>query len=463
MLGALSEKKALVYFASGVDRVGSDNDAQLRATVNAAIRNNVALYPIDSRGLVASAPLGDATRSAQGGQSALSGAGARSRQSSFQRQQETLFTLAEDTGGKALFDSNDLALGIKQAQKDISSYYIIGYYSTNEKPDGKYRRIKLTPSAALAARIGKLDYRQGYFAGKEFKQFTSSDKERQLQEALMLGDPMTDLSIALEVDFFRRARDRYFIPVTVKIPGSEFELAKHGGAESTKIDFIGEVKDAKGVVQGNVRDFSEVKLKGETVGQLAKHNLAYNTGFTLPPGQYVLKFLARENQTGKMGTFETKFTIPDLTTEQKRLPISAVVLSNQRQELTRAVANVERDRRMLAADPLVHDNKRLIPSVTRVFRKDQEMYVYLEAYQPTAETTQPLIASVSFYRGKVKAFETEPLQVTEGLNPNSKALPLRFSVPLGKLVPGRYECQVSVLDPTAQKFNFWRAPVMVLP
>jgi hypothetical protein len=98
-----------------------------------------------------------------------------------------------------------------------------------------------------------------------------------------------------------------------------------------------------------------------------------------------------------------------------------------------------------------------------VFRKDQEMYVYLEAYQPNAETTQPLIASVSFYRGKVKAFETEPLQVTEGLNPNSKALPLRFSVPLGKLVPGRYECQVSVLDPTAQKFNFWRAPVMVLP
>lgn len=463
MLGALSEKKALVYFASGVDKTGSENDAQLRATINAAIRNNVSLYPIDSRGLVAQAPLGDATRAAQGGQSALSGAGARSRQSSFQRQQETLFTLAEDTGGKALFDSNDLAMGIKQAQKDISSYYIIGYYSTNEKPDGKYRRIKLTPSSTLSARIGKMDYRQGYFAGKEFKQFTSTDKERQLQEALMLGDPATDLSIALEVDYFRRARDRYFVPVTVKIPGSEFELAKHGGAESTKIDFIGEVKDAKGVVQANVRDFSEVKLKGETVGQLAKHNLAYNTGFSLAPGSYVLKFLARENQTGKMGTFETKFVVPDLTTEQKKLPISAVVLSNQRQDLTQAVANAERDRRMLAADPLVHDNKRLIPSVTRVFRKDQDMYVYLEAYQPAAETTQPVIASVSFYRGKVKAFETEPLQVTDGLNPNSKALPLRFSVPLGKLVPGRYECQVSVFDPTAQKFNFWRAPVMVLP
>ena len=265
------------------------------------------------------------------------------------------------------------------------------------------------------------------------------------------------------MDYFRRARDRYFVPVTVKIPGSEFELAKHGGAESTKIDFIGEVKDAKGVVQANVRDFSDVKLKGETVGQLAKHNLAYNTGFSLTPGTYTLKFLARENQTGKMGTFETRFVIPDLTLEQKRLPISAVVLSNQRQDLSAAISTAQRDRRLFNADPLVQENKRLIPSVTRVFRKDQDMYVYLEAYQPTAETTQPVVATVAFYRGKVKAFETEPLQVTEGLNPNSKALPVKLSVPLGKLLPGKYECQISILDPTAQKFNFWRAPVMVLP
>jgi len=111
----------------------------------------------------------------------------------------------------------------------------------------------------------------------------------------------------------------------------------------------------------------------------------------------------------------------------------------------------------------VQGGQKLVPSVTRVFKKDQDMYVYLEAYQPTAESTQPLVASVSFYRGKVKAFETAPLQVTEGLNPKSKAVPLRFSVPLAKLQPGKYECQVNVLDPTGQKFNFWRTPVMVLP
>ena len=123
-------------------------------------------------------------------------------QSNFQGQQETLYTLAADTGGKALLDQNDLSLGIAQAQKDIASYYILGYYSTNTALDGRYRRIKVQIGKNLTA---KLDYRSGYFASKEFKQFNSTDRERQLQEALMLGDPVTDLTLALEVNYFRQA------------------------------------------------------------------------------------------------------------------------------------------------------------------------------------------------------------------------------------------------------------------
>ena len=215
-------------------------------------------------------------------------------------------------------------------------------------------------------------------------------------------------------------------------------------------------------MQGNVRDYQEIKLKGETAGQLSKRTLAYDTGFTLPPGSYTLKFLTRENETGKMGTFETKFVIPDLTTQLKYVPISSVVLSNQRQDMSTALATAEKDKKLIAANPLVQDNQKLVPSVTRVFKKDQDMFVFLQAYQPDAQTTQPLVASVSFYRGKVKAFETAPLQITEGLDAKTKALPIRFSVPLGKLLAGRYTCQVSVLDPQAQKFAFWRGPIVML-
>jgi VWFA-related protein len=464
MLGSLNEKKALVYFASGMTRNGVDNQAQLQATINAAIRANVAFYPIDARGLVAQAPLGDATKGSPGGRGMYSGSSASAVTKNFQGQQETLYTLAADTGGKALLDNNDLSMGIVQAQKDIASYYIIGYYSTNEALDGHFRRIRISlKDGAISTKIAKLDYRQGYFAGKQFNKFSASDKERQLSEALALGDPVTDMNLAMEVDYFRLARDRYFVPLAVKIPGTEIELAGHGGAESTRLDFIGEIKDAKGSTVANVRDNLEVKLKGETAQQLAKTTLEYDTGFTLPPGAYTAKFLTRENETGKMGTFQTRFVVPDLTADQKYLPISSVVLSNQREKLTAAVASAEKDKKVLAEHPLIQDGQKLIPSVTRVFRKDQNLYVYLEAYQPAAESTQPVMARVAFFRGKTKAFETDPLEVSEGLNPKTKAVPMKFSVPLAKLQPGRYTCQVSVMDPAAQKFAFWRANMVVLP
>lgn len=460
MLRSLPEKKALVYFASGMSKTGIDNQAQLRGTINAAIRANVAFYPVDARGLIASAPMGDATKGSPGGRGMFTGDSQRSGRNNLQAQQDSLVTLAADTGGKALIDQNDLSVGITQAQRDISSYYILGYYSTNTANDGRYRRIKVEVAKTVNA---KLDYRSGYFASKEFRQFNSSDRELQLQEALSLGDPVTDISLALEVNYFRLGRDRYFVPVAIKIPGSDIELAKKGGAEQTRLDFLGEVRDAKGTVQASVRDELTVKLKGDQIGQLSNRNLQYDTGFTLQPGAYKLKVLARENETGKMGTFETNFTVPDLGAEQRQLPISSVVLSNQREKLSDALASAEKNRKLLRANPLVQDDTKLVPSVTRVFRKQQEMYVYLEAYQPAATQTETMVASVSFFRGKVKAFETAPVQITSGLNEKSKAVPVRFSVPLAELQPGRYTCQVNVLNPGAQKFAVWRSPMVVLP
>ncbi len=465
MLGSLPETKALVYFGSGISRSGIDNDAQLRATINSALKSNVKFYPVDARGLVASSPVGNASVGAAGGGGRGSGgndsgsaAGARGGQ--MQGSQDTLYALANDTGGKLFVDDSDLSAGIVQAQKDISSYYILGYYTTNAALDGKFRRISVKLNPTVSA---KLDYRQGYFANKQFKNFNSSDRERQLQDALALGDPLTDLSLALETDYFRLRSNAYIVPMSVKMPGTDLVLAKHGGAQSTRLDFIGEVRDSRNQVVQNVRDFINVKLKEETAAQLSKRTVAYDTTFVLQPGSYTIKFLTRENETGKMGTFETKFTIPDLSVDNRYLPISSVVLSNQREKLSNAVANLGGPMRFMRANPLVQNSEKLIPSVTRVFRKDQDMYVFLEAYEPTAEKTEPLVATLSFYRGRVKAVESEPLQVSDGLRPETKAVPLRFSIPLAKFEPGNYTCQVSVLAPTAQRFAFWRARVTLLP
>lgn len=461
MLGRLSEKKVLVYFAGGLRLNGLDNQAQLRATVNAAIRAGVAFWPIDARGLVAQAPLGDATRGSQGNVGMYSGAAAQAVTSAFQRSQDTLYALAADTGGKAMFDSNDLAQGIVRAARSISSYYILGYYPTNTAQDGKYRRIKISLNRDVAA---NLDYRQGYFAGKQFAKFTEADKERQLEDALMLPDPITELTIAIEIDYFQLNRAEYFVPVVVKIPGRELALAKRGRADRTVIDFIGEIKNAAGTTVSNVRDKVTARLDQATAAELAKRPIVYDTGFTLLPGRYTIKFLARDAVTGRIGTYQTTFVIPNLNKEDRRLPISSVVLSSQRVNLDDALysAGKEKDRRD-DLNPLVRDGHKLIPSVTRVFRRDQDLYVYLHAYQQGAQAVQPLFATVSFYRGREKAFETRPLEFAQGMDDRLKTVPLQFEVPLDDLAPARYECQVTVLDPAGQRAAFWQAPIVVAP
>jgi VWFA-related protein len=461
MLGNLNEKKALLYFASGLTLNGVDNQAQLHATVNAAIRAGVSIWAIDARGLVASAPMGDATRGSPGGIGMYNGQSAMAASANFSKSQDTLWTMAADTGGKALLDNNDLSAGIVKAQKSVSSYYILGYYPTNEALNGKFRRIKISLNNGLNA---SLDYGQGYYAGKVFAKFTAADKERQLEDALMLGDPITELTIAMEVDYFQLNRAEYFVPIAVKIPGSELALARKGGAEHTLLDFITEVKDDFGTTIQNVRDKTDVKLSDTTAAELAKRRIQYVTGFTLLPGKYAVKFLVRDAETGRIGTFQTKFVIPNLNKEDKRIPISSVVLSSQRDELKDAIYNASKEKdKSEIANPLVQDGYKLIPSVTRVFSKAKDMYVYLQAYEPTATTVQPLVAFVTFYRGQTKVFETPPLPVSEGLANKLKTVPLKFDLSLSKLPPGQYNCQVTVLDPTGQKAAFWQAPVMLIP
>ena len=465
MLRPLPDQKSLVYFASRLNLNGVDNQAQLRATTNAALRANVSIFPVDARGLVADAPLGDATRRSPGGLAMFNGQGAGQQVMAFQRSQDSLYSLAKDTGGKAMFDNNDLSMGIVQAAESVTSYYILGFYSNHSNLDGKFHRVKisLAPGSTLNAEV---TYRQGYYADKEFAKFNEADKERQLEDALMLDNPVTEITIAMEVNYFQLNRAEYFVPVAVKIPGSELALARRRGAQRTLIDFIGEVKDEFGITIQNVRDKLDVKLTDDTAAQLAKRPIQYQTGFTLLPGKYVMKFLARDAETGRIGTFQAGFVIPNLNREEQRIPISTVVLSSQRQAVSDAIYSVAQKtdaQKNVNADPLVYDGQRLIPSVTRVFSKQRDMYVFLQAYERGATATQPLVAFVTFYKGDVKALETAPLPVVDGLDARSKAVPLRFSVPLGELATGRYECQVTVLDPAGQKVAFWRAPVVLVP
>ena len=486
MLAQTSEKKSLIYFASGLRLNGVDNQAQLHATIDAAVRAGISFWTVDARGLVAQAPLGDATQGSQGNIDMYSGAAAQAVNDRLQQSQDTMYSLSADTGGKAFFDNNDLTRGIVQAQRSVSDYYIIGYYTTNTAQNGHFRKVKITVDHTLNA---SLDYRHGYYANKEFNRFTEADKERQLEDALMLGDPITDLTIAMEIDYFQLNRAEYFVPFVVKIPGRELALAKKFGAEHTLIDFVCEIKDeVTGVTVTNLRDNVNIKLSDATAVELAHRPVEYDSGVTLLPGRYSIKFLARDDETGRIGTYQTSFVIPNLNKVTKVIPISSVVLSSQRMDLKDALYNAEHGKneaKNIEANPLVEDGRKLIPSVTRVFSVQRQLYVYLQAYRGSANvaaagtqnqtgnsassstTTEasatPLIAFVGLYRNQNKVFETNAKVQTPQAGNRLGLVPFSFNVNLSGIALGEYQCQISVLDPTNNRVAFWMGPVALVP
>ena len=469
-LAPYPQKKALVYFSSGVEKTGVDNQSQLRSTVAAAVRANVSFYPIDARGLSASAPGGDASQAGASGTALASGRGQRQRSDSFNNQQETLFSLASDTGGKALLDGNDLTVGLREVQKSIDSYYILSYVSTNTADDGRYRKVQVKLAPGQAALRAKLDYRQGYFAASTFKTMTGSDKETQLRQALASESGSTELPLAVEIDYFRLSKTKYFVPVTVRISGAALAFRNKGSKAATELDFIAQFKDSKGRLSSLVRDTIPLKVDQATAGEVARKQIQYDTGFTLTPGKYVLRFIARENGEGKTGTFETAVVIPELAAE-KSLRLSSLVLSNQRQPAKEQLAGASNKKKLVEQNPLISsDGQKLVPNVTRAFRSGQTLFAYLELYDPAAPENAVgpagvvgVSASLSLLKDDRKVAESAPSRAFRVGPRGENAVPLRLQLPLKDLKPGNYICQVNVIDEFGKKFAFPRTSLIIVP
>ena len=466
-LERVDERKSMLYFSGGLTRNGIENQASMRAATNAAVRANMAIYSVDSRGLQALSPVGDASTGSLRGTSAYSGAAMQSQLDANFGSQETLATLSSDTGGKAFFDSNDFAPAFQQIQHDTEAYYILGFHSTNTARDGSYRRltIKLNRADAKLEHVdAKLDYRPGYYAPADFKHQKTEDREQALTEQMRSDLPATDVAVYLQALYFRLEDNKFFIPVSLIVPGSQIPFLKNGDRDKANIDVMGEVKNAQGIVVGNVRD--TVKLALDSSQQVQRRNIQYSTGFTLAPGRYHLKFVVRENQTGRMGSFETDLQVPDL--RKSPLKLSSIVLASQRTPNTAKKST----------NPLVRDGMEWIPNIPHVFRQDQHLYFLYEVYDPAHQQAGAVPAdapglkrrsrkpvrvftSIEFMHNGVKVYET-PLVVADAINiPDRGAVGFQFDVPLTQLKPGTYICQVNVIDDAGGNFSFPRLALMV--
>jgi VWFA-related protein len=452
-LEKINEKKSLLYFSGGIQRDGIENQASLRAAINAAVRANLAIYSVDTRGLQAVLPLGDASTGSLRGTGAYNGGAITNNMNSNFATQEVMATLSSDTGGKAFFDSNDFAPAFAQVQRDTSAYYAIGFRSSNPARDGKYRKL----TVKLNRPGVKLEYRPGYYAPADFRHSGREDRERELEEQLDSDLPATDVAVYLDAMYFRLDENRFYVPVSLIVPGSQIPFVKGGDKDKATLDIIGEVIDEVKRPIGRARE--TVKLNLDQSLGARQRNIEYTTSFNLPPGKYQLKFVVRENQTGRMGSFEAEITLP----EMKKLPLkmSSIVLASARQPSKQQT-------------PLVRGGEEYVPNISHVFRQDQHLYLLYEVYAPAREKPADnapkgtksgvdVLSSLELIQGTTKVYET-PLVQAKAINVESRdAVAMELDVPLDKLKPGQYLCQLNVIDDAGGSFAFPRFAVLVRP
>lgn len=359
-------------------------------------------------------------------------------------------TLANDTGGKAFLDTNDFAPAFTKVHDDTSFYYLLGYISSNAQRDGRYRRITVRLNRS-DLKDAKLDFRKGYYAPTDFQHATKETREQQLQEQLTSDVPTSDFPVYVSTGYFRMADNRYFVPVSVVVPGSQIPFTRASEQDRATLDLIAVMRDEGKRPFGTIRD--TVRLSVNTSQEVQRKNVQYDGAFLLPPGKYSVKFVVRENQTGRMGSFEAAVNVPDL--KGAPVKVSSVVLSNQKQPAKQK------------NNPLVREGSEIVPNVTHVFSSGQHLYFYYEVYDPAKpadaaeKSAARVLTNVAFYKGSVKAYETALVQADQVNVPDRKATAFELDVPLAELKPGFYTCQVNVVDDAAGKFVFPRVALLV--
>jgi VWFA-related protein len=445
VLEAIPGKKSIIQFTSGITQTGEENRSELIAATNAANRSNVSIYSVDSHGLMTATPGGDASTGASGGTAMFSGATVVSQSQSRQDSRETLATLAGDTGGRTFFDVGDFGKVFQSVQRDTSGYYLVGYYSANAANDGAWRRVHMKIDQRPAG--AHIRAREGYYAAKKFGVFTTEDRERQLENAFQSETPEVELPVAVETAEFRLNANQVFVPISAKLAPSALQWAQKRGSRETAFDFAAEVRDAKSNrVVGALRDTITVKIDTEHFQDMQQHSLVYQGGIILAPGEYKLKFLARENESGRIGTFEQKISLAPPRFD--RLQVSSLLLSSQVEAVQNAAQikthALGQDAKMKSS-PLDVGGERIVPSVTRVFSGEQTLYVFFQAYAPQKADANSLRAGLVFFRNGQRLSDTLMVSPTE-YDEKNRTASFRLSLPLAGLAAGRYTVQAVVVD-----------------
>jgi VWFA-related protein len=332
LAGVRGRRKAVVYFSEGIDydmdntiqnRYASELRDEMLAAIAAATRANVSFYAVDPRGLSTLGEEGIEIQSIP--DNPTLGLGVLSLTDELRRSQDSLRTISEETGGFAAVNRNDFRDSFSRIIQDNSGYYLLGYYSTDTRRDGRFRRVEVRvkrPGVSVRAR-------RGYTAPKGKPPTTTLANTKTspaLREALDSPIPISGLSLSVTAAPLKGPAPNASIAVTMELDGRSLTFAQENGLfiDDIEVSLIALDKDAK--IKDGGRDVLQLKLKPQTRDAVARSGIRIARRLELPPGNYQLRVGVRDGGSGTTGSVIYDLQVPDFPKDP--LSMSGVLLAS---------------------------------------------------------------------------------------------------------------------------------------
>jgi VWFA-related protein len=441
MAGMRGRRKAVVYFSEGINydvtnpvanTHATDVQREIRDLVAAATRANVNVYSVDPRGVTSG--MDDAIEI--GSFPTDNSISASDLANELRLEQDSLRVVADETGGFAVLNQNDFRGGFSRILEDNSSYYVLGYYPTNDKRDGRFRNVQvklLKPGLRVRAR-------RGYVApvpAKKEKPAKGSPEERtspELRDALDSPVPISGLTISAFAAPFKGAGGNDAIAMSIEVDGPAMKFTQSpDGLFRNDLEVTLFAADGSGKVKDGARDVINVALKPQRREMPTPFRVIRR--IQVPPGKYQLRIGARESGGGKVGTVLYDLDAPDFS--KGTLSMSGIAVSSE------AGSRIP----TASPDPSVNEFKDVLPappSASRDFPREDTLSVFAEVYDNVGKTPHrvEITAEILSDEGKVVQ-KTSDQRKSEELQGATGGYGYTTKIPLAQFAPGRYVLRVT--------------------
>ncbi len=435
LAGVHGRRKAIVFVSEGIayniydpigTRYAAEIQTEMRDVVAAAGRANVNIYSVDPRGLTS---LGDEAILVGGlPENPNLGLGPGSLIDELRLSQDTLKVLADETGGFAAVDSNDLTSAFERIVRENSSYYLLGYYPANDRRDGRFRPIDVKvnrPGLVVRAR-------KGYVAARARSQPEKpATGVPELREALSSPVPTGGLTLSAFIAPFRGPAPNASLAIAIETVGSELTFSKKGDTLEDVVDLSIVAVDSQGRYRGSDHSTMTLGLKPDTHRRVVETGVRSIARIDVPPGRYQVRAAARERGGGRVGTVFYDLEVPDFS--RSALTMSGLVVVSAQSALMPTVRA-----------EVLKDLMPTVPAARREFRSSDELAAFAEVYdnEPQKPHVVDITATLITDDGReVYRNQTERASSELGGKPGGYGYAMRL--PLKEYQPGLYVLQVS--------------------